>query len=144
MDLKYQTEISNRNFKIQCPISGAQPTNLSAFRFVYSPITHNLNFLPNIIFDNLVGIGYDYDNAPEQDVCLRCGISLYDTITNAKKAWKKLAPRVKQKLGYSHLAKGVLTQSDGLMNNINDKGHFGFYEDNNANLIQKFTIVEQL
>jgi hypothetical protein len=144
MALKYQAEIDQRTLLAQCPESGTPPDNLSAYRFVYSPINHKLNFLPNIIFDKKIGIGFDYVNAEENVYCSRCGISLYDTLPNAQKAWKKLAPKIKENLGYSHIANGTLVQNDGVMKEIQNNGHFGFYEDINANLPLKFKIIEIL
>jgi hypothetical protein len=144
VSLKYKHVIESRSLSIQCPSETSIPSNQEAYRFVLSPIEHEQNFLPNILYDKVRGTQIDYNKMPEDKYCSRCGISLYDTLQNAKTAYKSLTPKIKVNLGYTHVARGTLVEEDGLMKAISEHGHFGFYENSNADIGKKFLIVDAL
>jgi hypothetical protein len=58
--------------------------------------------------------------------------------------WNSLAEQIRINLGYTHLAYGILQANDGLVDEPNHSGHFGFYESNQANLGKSFQIVDQI
>lgn len=145
MELKYQNEIDNFAFQtLKCPMVNQLPNDLEAYRFSFNPIEHEDNFLPNVVFDRKRGKPFNYTKAVETVRCSRCSSSMYNTLDFARLAWKNLSPQVKENLGYTHLAKGILNNIDGLVTEINQKGHFGFYESNECNPISKFSILEEL
>jgi len=108
------------------------------------PIRHHANFFPNIVVDRLLGHGFDYINGDPERICARCGISLYDSVANAKKAWKNMKPKVQAKWNFTHILSGTIESEDGHMSTINTDGHFGFYEDAYADLNSKLITVHPL
>jgi hypothetical protein len=145
MPLKYQSEIDNFKVLISCPEDVANPEGeLTSYRFCFSPIGHKHNFLPNVVFDRANQIPFNYDNAPNHVKCNRCGASFYTKLESIKKTWNILSAKIKENLGYTHIAEGILTKDDGLMKAPDKKGHFTFYEDANANLPAKFNLIEEL
>ena len=58
MDLKYQADIDNFELSIDCPNAVAIKASFTAYRFSYDPISHELNFLPNVVFS--FGVVSDY------------------------------------------------------------------------------------
>ena len=52
--LKYIEEMTKRGLTLDCPISVSHSKKISAFRFVYSPKEHELNFIPNVLIDEIV------------------------------------------------------------------------------------------
>ncbi|MGE7776110.1 hypothetical protein ACQKLP_15380 [Chitinophaga sp. NPDC101104] len=80
----------------------------------------------------------------DHQYCARCGISLFDTLSGARRAYRRFSEKVKAYLGYTHIAKGYLDERDGWMKSIDGNGHFTFYEHADAALETKFTIIEQL
>lgn len=143
MPLKYQHEIDGLGLTETCPAAVTVATGIEAFRFCYHPITHNLNFLPNVVFDRQKGVAYNYSRATSEQKCSRCGASFYTTLAIAVNRWNSLPERVRENLGYTHLAQGTLVEEDGLITE-EKRGHFGLYEDVQADLPSKFAIVEEL
>src|ERR1700710_1760168 len=145
MPLKYQNEIDNFNLSIECPINLKwEGGELDAHKFSFAPIENKLNFLPNVLFDRLKGIPFDYIKANELVKCKRCGSSYYDKLDSAITAWNNLSPQVQENLGYTHIALGKLNNQDGYISEISKNGHFGFYENENVDLRLKFKILTSL
>jgi hypothetical protein len=145
MTLKYQSEIDQLAIKAACPDSVTTPAaDFEAFRFSFEPITHQLNFLPNVVYDRMTGQPFNYEGSADDVKCKRCGASYYNNLDKAKKAWNGLAERVRKKLGYTHLAHGQLQQADGLMREPDRYGHFGFYESSTAQLHLQFQLSTTL
>ena len=142
MALKYKSEIDNFNFDIVCPhnVNNIED-DVESYRFCFDPITHNLNFLPNVVFDRLTNSPFNYNRAQSNTKCTRCGASYYTSLDNAKYKWDSLTEQVRENLGYTHIASGILDSSDGLVSAPNDDGHFNLYENDTANLVEKFEIV---
>lgn len=145
MPLKYQNEIDALELPFECPsqlVAIAEMTE--AHRWSLNPIEHEWNFLPNVVYDRVRGSGIDYANFDPHRKCSRCGASYYRTIQECRDAWDEgLSAQIKSLLGFTHIASGSLDIGDGGIINGNN-GHFTFYEDAEANLPQKFTIVEEL
>lgn len=133
-----------RKRSLRCPGRVFPPCCQLAYRFVFSTVRHDYNFLPNVLFDRLRGSSVDYDNMDDHQYCARCGISLFDTLAGARRAYEDLSPYTKTKLGYSHLAQGILNEPDGWMKPVGKNGHFSFFESMDADLTNNFIIIEQL
>jgi hypothetical protein len=136
MGLRYQEEIDKRSLSIKCPFSDNRPDNIRSFRWVIDPIDHQDNFIPNVLFNERKGIPSFPIGSSAQDICLRCGISLMDSIESAKRIWGKLAPRTRKNLGYTHIAEGFIKEDDGLVI-IEDIKHFTFYENESEEFLLK-------
>jgi hypothetical protein len=145
MALKYQVEIDNFTL-INCPKDGAfAPTSdFEAFRFSFSPIGHEDNFLPNVVFDRKRKNPINYNAMTNEKKCKRCGASFYVNYDDAMSQWNGLTPKVKENLGYTHLAKGLISITDGQMLEPENNGHFTFYEDERAELRSKFALMAEL
>jgi hypothetical protein len=130
MKLKYQAEIDALNLSIQCPCD-VQPITqeVEVFRFSLSPIDHEHNCLPNVVYDRKIGGKYPY-STPGRDLekCGRCGASFYYNLALAIEAWKNLPPQRREKLKYTHLGRGVISPGDGLIGEPDSTTHFNFYE----------------
>lgn len=145
MPLKYQNEIDNFQLDIQCPDAVAPPQNeIDAFRFSFSPITHKLNFLPNVVFDRLTNNPFNYNAASKVRKCSRCGASYYTSLENAQKKWATISRQIRENLGYTHIASGKLNAGDGVMKKPDADGHFGFYENDKTNFADKFALTATL
>ena len=150
MALKYQQEIDRLSLSLSCP-EGVYPPNgeLPAFRLSFNPIEHPLNFLPNVVFDREKNIPFPYTkrlttNEGKVIVCKRCGASFYLSLESVRKQWENMSDQNKENFGYTHIANGTLNGKDGLMREPEKSGHFGFYEDEKANLTKKFKVSEEL
>lgn len=146
MTLKYQDEIDNLRLSIFCPdvSSIIMDGRVYAYRFCFDPINDKHNFLPNIVFDKVRNIFFDYDNAGESTKCSRCGASFYTNIDYAKNKWNSLPERVRVKLGYTHIGYGILELEDGIRKTPDRKGHFSFYENEGVDLGLKFKLIGEL
>jgi hypothetical protein len=145
MALKYQSEIDKFQLTINCPENVSPPAKeIEAFRFSFSPITHDLNFLPNVVFDRVKPIPFNYAKASAIVKCRRCGASFYINLESALNQWSNLSEQVRDSLGYTHIAAGKLDAQDGLMKEPEKSGHFGFYENDTADLTAKFNLLARL
>lgn len=144
MALKYKTEIDKFELTIDCPQSAvAIPNELPSFRFSFSPIGHEHNFLPNVVFDRVRNSSVNYAKKSPEQKCSRCGASFYQKKDDCKYAWSNLPGSIREILSYTHIAFGKLNTDDGVMvNGIN--GHFTFYENEGADLKSKFELIEEL
>lgn len=144
MELKYQKEIDALGFEILCP-NGLTPTSerTHAFRLCFDPIDNKLNFLPNIVFDAVKKIPFNYKTASEDVKCRRCAASFYTTQDNLRKKWNSMPEMVRQNLGYTHIAEGFIDNTDGLIRPPDKNGHFGLYESKEAELHNKFSIISE-
>ncbi|MBN9483918.1 MAG: hypothetical protein J0H46_11215 [Bacteroidetes bacterium] len=144
MPLKYQKEIDGLNLQNLCPTETVSPLGVEVFRWSYNPITHERNFLPNVVFDRIINHPYPYHIKDNPTKCKRCGASFFTTIKSAVNAWENMSAQNKANLGYTHIASGILDEKDGLINKPSVTGHFGFYEFDTADLTRKFKILSEL
>lgn len=144
MPLKYQTEIDDLQLSISCPTQTISPNDIEAFRFCFNPIEHDLNFLPNVVFDRRTSKPFNFKKATEDVRCSRCGASFYTTLKSAVNKWSALSDQIRENLAYTHIANGILNSTDGVMKQPDKTGHFGFYESDIANLPTKFRLITKL
>jgi hypothetical protein len=146
MAWKYQQTLTDLKIDGTCPPSGLQGINKEAFRWVFSPIEHQLNFLPNYEFDKVQNNTSNYFNGvyDSERICARCSQSLFVTLDAAILAFNKLASKRKSKLGYTHVAIGTIVEEDGFTTAHSVEGHFSFYENDGCDLKQKFAICAEL
>lgn len=97
---------------------------INAFRWVFPPIDHTDNFLPQF-FKNKKR----FNTKPPDVKCAAMGLSLYNSEKNARHRFEELKELMSEKaykrLGKS-IAQGTLTPTDGVSDSINRKGHFTF------------------
>ncbi len=143
MSLKYQSEIDALGLTF-CPDAVVPETEIEAFRFSFNPIENELNFVPNVIFDRQRNSPFNYEKATAEKKCLRCGASFYLNLESAINKWNNISERIRELLGYTHIANGKLDSNDGLMRVPDITGHFTFYELETANLTTKFNLISEL
>ncbi|WP_157634666.1 hypothetical protein [Spirosoma panaciterrae] len=125
--LKHQLLIDSQSFTIPCPDPSLFEDEKESFRWCCEPVTDEINFLPNLLED-------EAKNKPRRLLkgdeyhCGVCALSFFDSLLNAKKQFNKYPLNTRSKLGYTHVATGPLSKSDGIMSSVNNKGHFLFYE----------------
>jgi hypothetical protein len=145
MKLKYQHEIEGLNLNGLCPTEVIPPLGIEVYRWSYEPVEHHNNFLPNVAFDRAINNPYPYATAKNTDKCKRCAASFFTDMAIAIKKWDGLSGQNKENFGYTHLAKGVLNEKDGVIYEPDKKtGHFGFYEFDDAELVKKFQNIAPL
>jgi hypothetical protein len=149
MTLKFQNEIDNFNFTIECPNNVSPIANeVEVFRFSYAPIEHEKNFLPNVVYDKINGGKFNYNSIGNENVkCDRCGASFYYNGELAKSSWNSMPEKLRENLKYTHIAKGLFSPGDGLVTPADNYTHFGFYEAEKESadyLKKKFKILSPL
>lgn len=142
MKFKYQEYIAQ--LSIQCPPSDYEPKEMQAFRFVFEAnqeLAKN-NFLPILMINPRRKLSPDTPAAR----CQGYALSLFDTKQNAEKRYSQLREinrNITKTLG-THLAEGFIDKTDGLVSQIDSKGHLSLHEFENADLATKFQIVSCL
>jgi len=132
--LKYQKqteEIPN------CPSPDCKSLTIEAFRFVFEDIHHRNNFLPALLINPKRQLTKDSDK------CSGYALSFFCSAETAKSQYLKLKKRNKN-IGKSigtHIAQGVVNETDGLVSEINRNGHFDLHEFENTDLKNKFRII---
>lgn len=143
-NLKYQSLIDNENLNLVCPYDGCYPSSGEAFRWVINPIIDDGNFLPNILY-------WEYSNFPprvnsEDDLkrCGNCAISLFTSKEKARKKFNKVSRITGLKLGYTHIAKGDISNAGIMSKASRTSGHFELFEFEGTDLKSNFVIVDKL
>jgi hypothetical protein len=139
---KYQEYMEN--LAVQCPPLDYQPGEIQAYRFVFEASNKRAsnNFLPALIIK------------PERQLnpdtpAIRCqgyALSLFDTQENAIGRYQQLTQKRKalRKILGTHLARGLISTSDGVASQPDDSGHFSLHEYTDTHLAEKFKIVSSL
>ncbi len=127
-----------------CPPTRCTKKNMTAFRFVFEPNTENewKNFLPPKKISPQRPLGNDNDKVK----CAGYGLSFFDSENNAKMHYETMSKtrhNVHKSIG-THLAKVSIDQNDGVVTEINNRGHFDLHEYENTNWSHKFEIIAVL
>lgn len=129
--------------EIECPFEDAQNLSLEAFRWVDEPMIEE-NFIPASAFDELNGKKpRKFPNGSKEN-CMYHGLSLFISQQKAKDRFNSFPPNVRKMIGYTHIAKGMLDEDDGVSTSADKNGHFTFFEYDGVILIDKFEIISQL
>lgn len=106
---------------------------MTAFRFTRKPATSD-DFLPVGVKDPARGTS-----------CSAFGLSLFDTLANARAKWRSLKKRidVASKLG-DHIAELAVELSDGHCTVASDSGHFDLHEFTTTDLLRRVTGYHQV
>lgn len=146
MKLKYGYLFELLTVEDVCPPKDMQQINTTAYRWVYEPIGHSLNFLPNYEFDKEKGNLKNYNNGVYDSLrkCSRCSQSMFQSLNAAKIAYTKLSKSIKEHLGYTHVATGKISHEDGFCTKPNHQEHFSFYELETCELKNKFSICDSI
>lgn len=139
--LKYQWLINKLEVSETCPYNNCIGKDIFAYRWTYDDIEHLENFLPKDILDNKRTPPRINDKASDDYKCSCCGLSMYITLESAISNFTTLPLRIRKLLGYTNIAEGYLEKNEGLIGEVNEKGHFDFFEYINIDLPQKFKIV---
>ena len=142
--LKYHEIIKEQNLDSNCPFSDCYEANLTAYRWVKLPIEDEDNFLPKLILDRKHNKPPRRNNSDDKTICSDCALSMFDDKDKATKKFNKYPKRTRNLLGYSHVAKGEIAQSDGVITQISNSGHFDLFEYENVSLKHKFIISGEL
>jgi len=141
--LKYQSLIEKMKLSESCPYKECVEQNILGFRFTYSDINHEDNFLPVILFD-------EKNNRPprvnssEDFKCSCCALSMFNTIEAAKSKFDGFLERTKKLFAYTHIAAGAIKKETGKVSEVNYYGHFDLFEYEDAVLSNSFQIVGKL
>ena len=141
---KYHYIISSLDITQPCPCQNSSELNIEAYRWTHSEINHAENFLPAKILDLIKGTPPRANVIDDYGKCTLCSISLFNSLENALKKIKGFSPSIRKKLGYTHVASGLLEITDGVGTPIEKSGHFEFFEYSNADLTSKFKIISTI
>lgn len=144
---KYHNLLEEYNIVDTCPCGELSGDNRNSYRWSLNPIDHELNFLPNVLYNKLNLAARPRranDKVDLKRVCGECGISFFTSLNEAKNYFFTLGQPARISLGYTHIAEGAITEEDGLRTEINKHGHFNFYEYDGVDFKTSFQIVETL
>jgi hypothetical protein len=136
MAWKYQKEIENIS---NCPPDNYEEKYKIAFRWVFKEVNHPNNFRPPLAIEPTRINKGQFKNNPEK-ICEGHALSLYDTVDNARASYlmlKKRRRKIEQTLG-THIAKGVIAKTNGVVSERDKYGHFNLHEYENIDLKSKF------
>ena len=139
--LKYQWLIDELEINETCPCNGCGEKTMSAYRWTFSDIDNPDNFLPVGVLDKKRYPPRINDKSNNFFKCSCSGLSMYHTLETAISNFIAFPKRTRDLLGYTNIAEGYLEKNEGLIGNVNEKGHFDFFEYINIDLSQKFKIV---
>ncbi|MDB9309075.1 hypothetical protein PN471_10570 [Aphanizomenon sp. CS-733/32] len=141
MDLRYKYLDDIKDIT-DCPPTSCTNKNMTAFRFVFELNTENdwKNFLPS------KKISPQRTLRNDKVKCSGYGLSFFDSENNAKMFYETMRERndnIHKSIG-THLAKVSIDQNDGVVTEINNRGHFDLHEYENTNWSHKFEIIAVL
>lgn len=116
-----------------CPPSTCIPATGQAFRFCFDPLRSE-SFQPTADEDN-----------PDAG-CSEWGLSMYTSEAKARKRFERLTsryPGIRERIG-THLARGSLHTSHGMMSKPHKTGHFNLHEFAGTDLVPAFEIIGPL
>ena len=140
---KYYEALCKLELKITCPSANCISYQMQAYRFVYSDIKHQDNFLPQAIKSQLARRN-PARRINEEETCNDYALSLYAAEESARNMFNGLPKRVKDLLGYSHIACGIIQEQDGVNTKIEPDGHFNLHENMGIDIQSRFKIVGTL
>lgn len=134
-DLKYNALIKNI---VACPADSHTPKDIeTVYRLVKSETLTEKDFQPPAILDPARAIV-----CADKRKCSMYALSLFDSTTNIKNNFNKLKKRhqnIEKSIG-GIIAKGPITQEDGLSSQFTSKGHMDLHEFEGIKLHSIFVI----
>ncbi|WP_372772362.1 hypothetical protein [Mangrovibacterium sp.] len=143
-NFKYQEDMKaiREQHNCECPAKHLKAiSHMEAYRFVHEDINHKSNFLPQLKDEPARFI----DNNGKKK-CDYLSLSFFTKAESAKSRFSSLAKTVKnihKTLG-THIAVGALDSNDGLKTEDCSSNHFDLYEFEEADLKNKFAIIDKL
>jgi len=144
MKPKYKDLIDSQNLTITCPPDDYKLNDeIEAVRWVINPIENGLNFLPNHLYNLKRGTPVRVLSEPLK--CGYCSLSFHTSVDASTVAFHSLSSNLQQKLGYTHIATGVIEKASGLMSDPHPiSRHFEFFEVKEISWVNKFVISNPL
>lgn len=139
--LKYQWLIDELEISGTCPYNGCVGKTMFAYRWTFSDIDNPDNFLPVGVLDKKKSPPRINDKSNSFFKCSCSGLSMYHTLESAISNFMAFPERTRKLLGYTNIAEGYLEKNEGLISEVDERGHFDFFESLNVDLPQKFKIV---
>ncbi|TVZ23512.1 hypothetical protein JM84_2440 [Dokdonia sp. Hel_I_63] len=124
-----------------CPPANYIQKNLSCFRWVFSELSDQRNFLSQADKNPKV-----LNNKSDSKKCDYYALSFHDSEANSQKHFDYLSTVVKnakKRLG-THIAQGIIKDNDGLAGEIENNGHFNFHFAKKNELKSNFKIIRPL
>lgn len=124
-----------------CPPCDCERKTLQAYRFVFEPVCMN-SFIPQGK-KSPVRICNEKNDKTK---CSLLALSMFITEAQAIAKYQALKKKHKNihKIIGTHLAKGQINDSDGLVTKYNHEGHFDFFEFLNTDLTKNFVVLKDL
>lgn len=142
---KYDDLIKSQKISISCPDKQkCQPVETKAFHWCHDPINSEYNFLPNHLYEKARSHPPRANTLDDLRKCSRCAVSFFTSETAARNKFNGFTKAIREKLGYTHVAEGDITQSDGVASLPSQSGHFELFEYTKCDLKDRFTIIGPL
>jgi hypothetical protein len=127
-----------------CPTANTSAKNVAAFRLAKNQPLAPSDFVPALL-ETPARINdpmFDTDRMK----CKGYAISLYNSKEAIVSRFSQVfgsKPKLREKLG-TKIAKGKLSQTDGLAESPDQSGHFDFFEYEGCELALKFQVIDQI
>ncbi len=142
MNFKYQKDYINLLPEI-CPPENYVPLkNENVYRWVFEDIRDPENFVPQYHKNPKW-----FNNWNDTEKCKAMALSMFNSLENAENRFNtiKLAigEKVYKTLG-NNIAKGQITENDGVNEEVDENGHFNHHSSIEADYSNKFIIIKKL
>ena len=136
--------MEEKEIKEPCPFKNSVEIEQEAFRWGFSPIESEYNFLPNYIYNEKMNIPPRVNSQDDLFKCGNCALSMFKTFDIAKSKWNnELQQRNRDLLKYTHVLKGTISKEMGVSPDAK-KPHFNFFEYEGVELKKHFIIADFL
>lgn len=141
--LKYRYLIDQQKLDYQCPDVDSESRDTDAYRWVSGNVSDQDNYLPTLLWHQKKGLQMPPPRSRDYH-CKKCSLSMYDKAESAATIFNAFSSGLKKKLGYTHIAYGSLSSTDGIASEVGTNGHFSFFQFSACNLASKFQILSAL
>lgn len=141
MEFKYKQ--AYQKLETECPPKEYQGRIVEAYRWVFDNIEEPRNFTPQYFKNPKRFLPLSNDKK-----CTAMSLSLWSSKEAAKEAFNFLKDKFAGNKAYkvlgTKIAKGNLTEEDGVNSKIREDGHFSHHQSESTNYPTIFSIVENL
>lgn len=138
-DFFHKDEISQLNPK--CPGDHCLPVNRDSFRWVFDNIEDARNFQSQAFKNPKI-----LNDKKDIEKCAYYALSFFTSLDACKarfKAFNTMGDLAYKRFG-TKIARGTLSENDGVSDKISATGHFDFHHVKDNELHKKFTIIDSL
>ncbi len=145
MEFQYAEDF--KKLSILCPPARYRPKKITVFRWVFDQMDKEENFLPPLKINPNRRLKSIKKEDQDKEKCDLLALSMFDSEINARNRFKELLDgtdaRVFKTLG-TNVAKGDITENDGVNSHPDSKGHFNHHSVSGCQFEKRFLIISSL